>query len=77
MVLWGSISLAQSFMGEGLIDEYQLIVCPLVLGEARPLFPEQKESVTMKLLTMKSFDRGSVLLTYAAAPADAGAPKQR
>jgi dihydrofolate reductase len=77
MVLWGSISLAQSFMGEALIDEYQLIVCPLVLGEGRPLFPERKDSVTMKLLTTKSFDRGSVLLTYAAAPADAGAPKQR
>ena len=66
MVLWGSISLAQSLMGEGLIDEYQLIVCPLVLGKGRPLFAEKKDSVTMKLLTTKSFDRGSVLLAYAA-----------
>lgn len=66
MVLWGSISLAQSLMGEGLIDEYQLIVCPLVLGNGRPLFAEKKDAVTMKLLTTKSFDRGSVLLAYAA-----------
>lgn len=66
MVLWGSISLAQSLMGEGLIDEYQLIVCPLVLGKGRPLFAEKKDSVTMKLLTTKSFDRGSVLLAYTA-----------
>ena len=66
MVLWGSISLAQSLMGEGLIDEYQLIVCPLVLGKGRPLFAETKDSVTMKLLSTKSFDRGSVLLAYVA-----------
>ena len=66
MVLWGSISLAQSLMSEGLIDEYQLIVCPLVLGKGRPLFAEKKNPVTMKLLSTKSFDRGSVLLAYVA-----------
>ena len=77
MVLWGSISLAQSLMGEGLIDEYQLIVCPLVLGTGRPLFAEKKDSVTMKLVTTQSFNRGSVLLAYTAAPADARAPKKR
>ena len=64
MVIWGSLSLAQSLMGEGLIDEYQLIVCPVVLGTGRTLFPEKKDSVTMKLLTTKSFERGSVLLAY-------------
>lgn len=77
MVIWGSISLAQSLMRDGLIDEYQLIVCPVVLGTGRPLFPEKKASATMKLLTTTSFDRGSVLLAYTAAPAEAGAPKKR
>jgi dihydrofolate reductase len=77
MVIWGSISLAQSLMGEGVIDEYQLIVCPVVLGKGRPLFPEKKDSVTMKLLTTTAFDRGSVLLAYTAAPANAGASKTR
>ena len=67
MVIWGSLSLAQSLMGEGLIDEYQLIVCPLLLGTGRTLFPERKDSVRMKLLTTQSFDRGSVLLSYTAA----------
>src|SRR5258705_316170 len=38
MVLWGSISLAQSFMKANLIDEYHLRICPLVLGAGRPLF---------------------------------------
>ena len=75
MVIWGSISLAQSLMSEGLIDEYQLIVCPVLLGEGRPLFPDKKDSVSMKLLTTKSFDRGSVLLSYVTAPTKAGAKK--
>src|SRR5688572_29085027 len=74
MVIWGSISLAQSLMNDELIDEYQLIVCPVVLGSGRPLFPNE-DSVNMKLLTTQSFDRGSVLLAYAAAPTGAGAGK--
>jgi len=66
MVIWGSISLAQSLMNEGLIDEYQLIICPVVLGEGRPLFGEDVDSLNMKLLRTKSFDRGAVLMAYKA-----------
>jgi dihydrofolate reductase len=76
MVIWGSISLAQSLMSEGLIDEYQLIVCPVVLGSGRRLFPEKRTSVDMRLLTTTSFDRGSVLVAYAAAPTESGAKKR-
>ena len=67
MVIWGSISLAQSLMNEGLIDEYQLVVCPVVLGGGRSLFPEKNDPANMKLLTTQSFDRGAVLLAYTAA----------
>ena len=64
MVIWGSISVAQSLMSEGLIDEYQLIVCPIVLGSGKRLFRDA-DSFGMKLLNTKSFDRGAVLLAYA------------
>ena len=66
MVIWGSISLAQSLMVEGLIDEYQLVVCPVVLGSGKPLFRGKLDSA-MKLRKTKSFDRGTVLLAYQAA----------
>ena len=44
MVLWDSISLAQSLRDEDLSDEYQLVVC-LVLGGGRRLFPDDGTSV--------------------------------
>jgi dihydrofolate reductase len=67
MVVWGSLSLAQSFIRENVIDEYQLIVCPVVLGRGRPLFDESDASLDLKLLRTQSFDHGSVLLSYAPA----------
>jgi dihydrofolate reductase len=66
MVIWGSLSLAQSLTSEALIDEYQLIVCPIILGSGKRLFGEA-DSFGMKLLNTKSFDRGAVLLVYTAA----------
>lgn len=72
MVIWGSISLAQSLMHEGLIDEYQLIVCPVVLVEGRRLFDEHATPGEMHLLSTRSFDRGTVLLSYSGALVAAG-----
>lgn len=68
-LIWGSISLAQSLMKEALIDEYQLILCPVVLGGGKPLFRDNVEPFGMTLLNTRSFDRGTVLLSYAAAHA--------
>lgn len=67
MVIWGSISLAQALMREGLIDEYQLVVCPVVLGDGRRLFDEHATPGEMHLLSTRSFDRGAVLLSYSGA----------
>jgi dihydrofolate reductase len=73
MVIWGSITLAQSLTSAGLIDEYQLIVCPTVLGSGQPLFRDQVDSFGMTLLNTRAFDRGTVLLAYAPVKAEATA----
>jgi dihydrofolate reductase len=65
MVIWGSLSLAQALMHEGLIDEFQLVVCPVVLVEGRRLFDDNVAPGEMHLLSTRSFDRGTVLLSYA------------
>jgi dihydrofolate reductase len=64
LILWGSISVAQALMTERLIDEFRLVVCPVVLGEGRPLFRDGADSFALRLQDVKTFDRGAVLLTY-------------
>lgn len=65
MVIWESISLAQSLIKEGVIDEYQFWVCPSVLGKGKPVFPEDVALLNIKLLETKRYDSGLVFLRYA------------
>jgi dihydrofolate reductase len=61
MVVWGSISLAQSLMKKEIVDEIQLRVCPTVLGSGKRLFAN---NFPMELLEAKAYDEGLVLLRY-------------
>jgi dihydrofolate reductase len=69
MVLLGGAGLASTFMNLGLIDEYHLIVNPLVLGGGKPLFKDVKERHKLKLINAKTFKSGKVVLHYSKAPA--------
>jgi dihydrofolate reductase len=64
MVIWGSLSLARSLMKDGQIDKVEMVMCPIVLGEGKPLFHDRIDPGGLKLLTTSSFDRGTVLLAY-------------
>jgi dihydrofolate reductase len=67
LVLLGGAGLASTFMNLGLIDEYHLIVNPLVLGGGKPLFRDVKERHKLKLLNTKTFKSGKVVLHYSKA----------
>ncbi len=69
MLIWGSVSVAQALIKKGLIDEYRLVMCPVVLGGGRPLFLDEVDSFGLKLLEAKTFARGAVQLKYKPAPA--------
>ena len=64
MLISGSISIAQALIGGGLVDEYRLVLCPVVLGSGRPLFRDNARSIPMKLLNASTLDRGAVSLIY-------------
>jgi dihydrofolate reductase len=65
-ILVGGISLPSQLMKLGLIDEYRIVVMPIVVGEGRRLFDgaNPPERLQLKLADSKTFKSGSVLLRY-------------
>jgi dihydrofolate reductase len=64
MVVWGSLTLSDSLMREGLIDEYRLQVCPFVLGRGKRLFEDGLETQRLTLLETTTYDE-MVAVCYA------------
>jgi dihydrofolate reductase len=63
-LLFGSADLASTLTNLGLIDEYRIMVNPVVLGSGQPLFKGMKEKLNLKLTSAKTFRNGNVLLCY-------------
>lgn len=63
IVVFGSRSLVQSLMENDLVDEYRLLVYPLVLGRGRRLFGEGQRS-GLELVSSRAFGSGVVMLVY-------------
>ena len=64
MAILGSGSIVSQLALEGLIDEYQVVVNPVVLGQGRTMFDGIKEKLTLKLTKTRSFSNGKVFLCY-------------
>ena len=64
MVILGSGTIVDQFTNLGLIDEYRLIVNPVILGKGKPLFKDIDHKIKLKLLKTKTFSSGNVLLYY-------------
>jgi dihydrofolate reductase len=64
MVIFGSGSIVSLLAGHGLIDEYQFVVVPIVLGAGRTMFEGLKNRVNLKLTKTRIFGNGNVFLCY-------------
>ena len=63
ILIYGSASIVQQLGNLGLIDEYQLLVHPVLLSQGRKLF-EDVNKTGLKLLSSKAFKSGVMVLTY-------------
>jgi dihydrofolate reductase len=64
MVILGSATIASLLMQQGLVDEYRVILQPVLLGSGSPLFKDITERIQLKLISAKAFGSGVVLLSY-------------
>lgn len=60
----GGARFAQSLSRLGLIDEYRLIIHPVILGAGQPLFKNMSDAMKLNLVHTRVFDTGAVLHTY-------------
>lgn len=60
-------TLAAQFIERGLVDEYQVVVHPVVLGGGTPFFPSLDARIQLRLLEERQFASGVTLLRYATA----------
>jgi dihydrofolate reductase len=67
LVVLGSGVLVQSLMRANLVDEYVLLIFPLVLGSGRRLFTDGGASAALRLVDSKTTTTGVVIATYQAA----------
>jgi dihydrofolate reductase len=65
ILVFGSGGLAQTLMEHDLIDEYRLMVYPLVLGSGRRLFRDGNPKAGLRLVDSAISSTGTLIVTYA------------
>jgi dihydrofolate reductase len=64
IVVYGSRTLVHTLMEHDLVDEYRLMIFPVVLGSGRKLFPDTPTKTMLRLVETKPFSSGVVVHTY-------------
>jgi dihydrofolate reductase len=64
MVIMGSGTIVSQLTQQGLIDEYEFVVSPIVLGKGRTMFEGVRERLPLKLTKTRTFSNGNVFLCY-------------
>lgn len=64
LVILGSAELVSSLLRAGLIDEYRMIVNPLILGRGRPQFRDGLRRTRLRLSQARALRSGVVILSY-------------
>ncbi len=68
MAVLGSGSIVSQLAPHGLIDEFQIMLNPVVLGKGRTMFEGIQAKLALKLTKTRIFKNGNILLHYRPAP---------
>jgi dihydrofolate reductase len=64
ILIFGSGDLVNMLMQHDLIDEYRIMVFPVVVGSGKRLFGDGSDTKVLELVETKTFGSGVVVLTY-------------
>ena len=64
LLILGSAQLTASLAQAGVLDELRIMIFPVVLGQGRSLFAGLADRLPLRLLHVRPFDSGNLLLTY-------------
>ncbi len=64
ILVGGSADLVSTLLQHDLVDEYKLMVHPIVVGHGKRLFKDGSDRKTLKLVETKTFSTGIVILSY-------------
>lgn len=64
ILIWGSASIVQQLTNLGLVDEYQLLVHPTVLGVGKQLWANIDKRIQFSLVDVHQFSNGVAKMTY-------------
>lgn len=65
IITFGSPTLVRSLTDAGLVDEYRILVHPVVVNEGKRLFDGLDRRRDFRLVSVHAFERGAMLVTYA------------
>ena len=64
LTVLGSGSIVSQLAQEGLIDEFEILLNPVVLGRGKTMFEGVRDRFSLKLKSARTFKNGNVLLNY-------------
>jgi class 3 adenylate cyclase/dihydrofolate reductase len=64
LLVYGSADLVDELLRHDLVDEYRLLVYPVILGSGKHLFRDRIDMRYLRLTESRTFESGVVLLTY-------------
>jgi len=64
MFAYGGVAFARSLIAHGLVDQFELAIIPIVLGQGLSIFNEVTQPRRLTLISSKAFPKGTVVQVY-------------